>query len=234
MMIFVRFLVCLLFGVLHAFSYSFDHLPLNWNIRSTFPKINANKFIIANPDTRCILHENNSRQKIGNISLYRALIKKFSSQKIRVYTYTNTNGCIFIIGIYYESPNIAEIEYDKLKINRWLDQFYTHKLFSCDKIFASTRLIYAKNTNNLPIQLKRDIVILTIKHCTVVTTIKYKAVIKAPIYCDMQIGSIYIKSIFVNKIVVPLFANKDIAKASIANRIIESIRYLIFGENWYN
>ena len=216
---------------LYAAQYNRTQLPLLPDIQKTFPLITANRFMIANTDTMCVLNEKGADGDSSSINLYTAAIFGADDKRYVCYKYKNVNKCNFIIVLYYNEYYVDQIQQDKEYINKWLDMFYISKV-SCIKChFASTRIIYADGVHNVPATLKKDIQIITTKRCAIKKVLRYKSSVKAPVHFYTKIGSLNIYSIFVNPISIPIYAHVNVKKTTVYKRILESIRILIFGQN---
>ncbi len=249
---FVRILLisCILGTIGQGETYEHHQLPLVSELEKSFPNIKAPRFVIVCEKSGLVLHEKKFFEAVnydnqGNqfslldiVKPARDRIIKFPDGSLTaVFSYTNKYKCQFKIVLSETVQTIPSYESDKKKIMNWLDQFFEFKVYKKGEYIANIPVAYAKAINNIDIFCNNDIYVpLSDKQYNKITKrVIYKVIITAPVSVNSKLGDIYIYiPAFQNPIQVNLIAEKSVPRGSRLKTMIDSIKYIIFGPNYFN
>lgn len=161
----------------------------------------------------------------GKTSIF--IIKSAMSGYGCVFSYKNNGNYIGIIYGCNTEDNVLE---DIKNITNWLNQFYILDISYIDQNLTEVPLLYGEEKTIKLIEQTPKI--LMSKFCSgkIERTYHYKTIASAPIKDGDVLGTVfYFSEVFKNPIKIPLIAIKSIKKSSLFNRIIDTIRYIIFG-----
>jgi hypothetical protein len=194
-----------------------------------------------------VIHEQNSRHRIqisdskSKESLYdlicsthKALEKSKISGMTVVFTYTNKHGSSFTIAL-SGLNNIDDLESDKGKITRWLDQFFKIVVYRKGNCIEKLPVIFGGDIKTINMTADREIaVILSDKQINQITKrVVYKALVQTPVYITTELGRVSLHTpTFRNHVVFHINSRENIKDGPKLSIVLDSIKYLIFGANY--